>query len=390
MFRCFHILILSGLLFLFKINPLSGQIVWSEDFNSYPDGTTVGTAGKWSTGGCPTCLAGDWFEVRSGEMEALDVNNWVFWITESIDISSCTDIQFSMDANESGDLEGAGCGCGINIDYFDVYYSIDGGAFTVIEDWNGDGEAGHTLSGDSLMGVYDDNDWVSTNVNLCVTGGTSLVLRVEIRNTAGTESIRIDNVVVSCGSCSLPVELFDFNAFQEEEAIRLFWETASEYDSDFFQPEKSRDGVNFSPIGEVGAMGNSSLPKEYSFIDHNPNSGSNWYRLGMVDRNGSIRYSKTVQADFHPSQPNLFRVYPNPANDFLNVDFTSGPNQPGQLELIEGHLDLLDVNGRLVLDGKALHESGNTRISLSDIPKGIYVLRLSLPDRQRFRRIVVE
>ncbi len=190
----------------FSYNSFSQITVWDEDF-TYADGTTAGPAGKW-TSSCGGCLdANDWFEVRSNCFAARDVNDWSVWESELIDISSYPTVDFSLDASESGDHEGAGCGCGTNIDYFDVYYSIDGGPYVLIEDYNNIGAAGHTLSGDTLPGgTYDDNDFGSQTITETGLSGSTLQIKVEMRNTAASENFCLDNVLVtaSCGEADAP------------------------------------------------------------------------------------------------------------------------------------------------------------------------------------------
>ena len=85
-------------------------IIWAEDF-TYADGTTTGAnnntanpAADWTSGGCGTCSGStaDWWEIRSGVMEARDVNgDFVFLQTESIDISTLSGVGFSVSVTEN-------------------------------------------------------------------------------------------------------------------------------------------------------------------------------------------------------------------------------------------------------------------------------------------------
>ena len=200
---------LNFLFLLFFYNTLYAQtIIWEENFDIYSDGTTTGNLNRW-TSTCSACASGDFFEVRSGAFQGRDVNDFSTWESESIDISTHPMVSFSLDAIENGDHEGPGCLCGINIDYFDVYYSIDGGVFTVIENWNGDGDIDHTLTGDVKNGTFTDNDWESTTVVQNGLSGSSLIIRVVIRNTSGSENLILDNVsVFSPASPSCPPTTF--------------------------------------------------------------------------------------------------------------------------------------------------------------------------------------
>jgi len=291
----------------------NAQTVYSEDFNGYADGTTVGTGSSW-TSSCPACVSGDYFEVRSGVFEGNDVNAFATWESQSIDISSCAITEFSLDALEVGDHEGPGCACGINIDYFDVSYSVDGGAFTIIEDWNGDGEPGHTLTGDTQNGSLTDADWISTTITQGGISGSTLVIRVELRNTSGTEIMQLDNVIVSCTS-SLPISLVKFEGTSTPERNLLTWFTATEQDNSHFELEYSNDAINFESVATIDGQGTTTQATEYAYL-HRTESTIAYYRLKQVDFNGAFTYSEPISVS---RQEQSTAPSPNPFGDHLQI-----------------------------------------------------------------------
>jgi hypothetical protein len=113
-------------------------LIWEENFNTYADSTQIGTNSRW-TSLCSGCFTGDWFAVRSNLFEAQDVNDWAIWESEIISTIGHSYVRFSLDAIELGDHEGPSCNCGTGIDYFDVYYSINGGPYLVVPNWNNNG-----------------------------------------------------------------------------------------------------------------------------------------------------------------------------------------------------------------------------------------------------------
>ena len=191
--------------------------IWSENFDSYVDGTTTGgdnntgtAGGDWAATGCTTCSASstDWWEVRSGVMEARDVNDeYATWTSEVIDISGFSTVSFSVDVSEQGDHEGLylnadDCTDQSNEDFADVEYRIDGGAWVLISNYLGwcglYASCGtHTLYGDD-GGDGDcratDDDWGNVTVTQTGLSGSTLELRFTARNSAGSEYIGFDNV----------------------------------------------------------------------------------------------------------------------------------------------------------------------------------------------------
>lgn len=365
-------IIFTYLFFLIFASYSSAQIIWQENFDTYADGTTTGTAGAW-TSVCPACIAGDFFEVRSGVFSGQDVNDFSTWESESINITGFSNVSFSLDAIETGDHEGPGCNCGINIDYFDVSYSINGGAFVMIENWNGDGEPGHTLTGDSQNGAFTDNDWGNTTIIQDGLSGNSLVIRVVIRNTAGTETLSLDNVVVS-NAALLPVELVSFNAIPKNNWVHLNWKTNSELLHSHFDLEKSIDGIVFEKIGTITAKGDEFNGADYQFLDPF-STQTTYYRLKQVDLDAAFHYSKIISVEKNTLSTNTF--YPNPFNDDLFIDLATNST-----------LTVLSINGSQQKSIQLSAGRHNLGTYLSDFSNGILLITISSLEGARNYKLV--
>ncbi len=362
-------LIFGSLLFLSQ--SLNAQTVYSEDFNSYPNGTTTGTGSSW-TSVCGGCLSGDHFEVRSGVFEGNDVNDFSTWQTQSIDISSCAITEFSLDAIEVGDHEGPGCSCGVNIDYFDVSYSVDGGAFTIIEDWNGDGEPGHTLTGDSNNGSFTDADWGSTTITQGGISGSTLVIRVVVRNTAGTERLQLDNVIVSCTS-GLPVSLVKFDGEATTEGNMLMWSTATEKDNRHFQIEYSEDAVNFETVGTIDGQGTTTQNTDYAYL-HRTATNTAYYRLKQVDFDGTATSTETISV---VRMEQAIAPSPNPFNDHLQVHVPD-----------DAIVTVQNPEGMIVFQKFLESGTHNLGYQLEQFSDGLYLLTIESSGNKEVHRIV--
>lgn len=139
----------------------------------------------------------DWFRVQNEVFEGRDLDHAVTWTSSSIDISAYQNVEFSLDVTEAGNLEDA--------DYVDIYYSVDGGSFTRIPNWNGLGDGSHTLH----------NDFAAQTIDQAIGTAASLQIRVIMRNNAGNEYYRFDNVLVTgdsavTGNYSCPGEDVEF------------------------------------------------------------------------------------------------------------------------------------------------------------------------------------
>jgi hypothetical protein len=116
----------------------------------------------------------------------------------------------------------------------------------------------------------------------------------------------------SRGVTPLPVRLISFTARKQENRVQLNWLTASEENSSHFEVERSSDGRNFTALTTVNAQGNSSSPVTYVEADMSPLPGTSYYRLRMVDLDGTFSCSKTVAVSSAPAGLQV-RAYPNPS-----------------------------------------------------------------------------
>lgn len=199
-----------------KINclTLAPVVLYSEDFESYSTGTGINGSGnsgdypasvtQWTLNDVNGTLASsDYVETRSGELEINDTNGPIEFDTQSINISGYSNISFSIDLSGIGELEynpslhSSDDTNAVN-DYMDVSYSIDGGAFTTITDFNGNGTTHHTLipyyvSGNSGSAPFFPDDTV-TQTGL---SGSTLIIKVRFQNWSGNEYFYIDNIIVT-------------------------------------------------------------------------------------------------------------------------------------------------------------------------------------------------
>ena len=119
----------------------------------------------------------------------------------------------------------------------------------------------------------------------------------------------------------LPVMLAEFIARKQESSSLLSWTTTSEENSDRFEINRSRNGKEWTSIGQVSSHTESKEIKNYSFVDDTPQPGENLYRLKMIDLDGSFAYSRIISVSFDNIQD--MYVYPNPTSDYLHLSENS-------------------------------------------------------------------
>ena len=111
----------------------------------------------------------------------------------------------------------------------------------------------------------------------------------------------------------IPITLSDFQSKKRENKVALTWETKSEVNFSHFVLERSTDGNTFYDLAKINASKQSNGSK-YDYTDNTPEATTiNYYRLKMVDLDGSFVYSKILSESFDALNT-PFLVYPNIAS----------------------------------------------------------------------------
>ncbi len=159
---------------------------------------------------------------------------------------------------------------------------------------------------------------------------------------------------------TLPVELIAFKAaLQPNNSVLLQWVTDNESATSRFTIERSADGISFSPIGDVDAVGNTNSRTNYSFTD---NQAANrglilYYRLRIYDNDGSYKYSQIIPVTFADIAGKV-SVIPNPVQHTTTVAITAVTDGKIQLRVV-------DNMGRTVLSTSAgVRKGGGNTITL--------------------------
>ncbi len=174
------------------------------------------------------------------------------------------------------------------------------------------------------------------------------------------------------GTPNLPIELIEFEAINYPEEVELLWQTASELNNDYFDIQRSSNGISFESLGRVQAVGNAQVLSNYNFIDETPLNGISYYRLRQVDLNGSYAYSQVVSVE--RKRLTDISIYPNPTKSELSIACSG---------FSEGELNcqLYNVNGQEVLSKSWYLQADDTvELSVSALPPGIYYIKILLGD----------
>jgi hypothetical protein len=234
--------------------------------------------------------------------------------------------------------------------------------------------------------------WTASSIN-----GTSTVWTA---NNTGLANVRVDQLVIRNSdkmvaaathgrglfttlllSSPLPVTLLRFDGLLQQKNILLEWTTSSEFNSSHFDLEKSFDGTNFRKIATIPASGNSSSLEHYSYVDREPPSEMNYYRLKMVDENSHAVYSDIKLIRNTGIGQNIY-VLGNPFSDKISFQFARIPQTPVKIKLV-------NMEGKILLMSE-YQKLSQQQITLnsSRLIRGNYVLHVETDQKSFSKQIV--
>jgi hypothetical protein len=202
-------------------------------------------------------------------------------------------------------------------------------------------------------------------------------LRVYNRALSVSEVALLNSVV-------LPLKLGNFSAVRKTGQVELIWETLSEENTSHFEIERSSDGINWSKIGEVAAMGTSVQRQGYNYNDQSPALSTSFYRLKMADKDGIYTYSRVITVTANNEFTGV-RLFPNPARETLQAQYNA--DRAGSVQVY-----ITDAGGKIVHRSTFSARPGinTSSIPVQGLAPGYYQLTILADNRKTTGSFVKE
>ena len=222
----------------------------------------------------------------------------------------------------------------------------------------------------STMNIDGTYYFITADLNSSPTGSVSASITNAAAFAVSTGSVTtsFSNASLSSGFVPLPVQLLSFTAQSKQDAVTLHWTTDREESFAGFEPERSVDGNSWTKMTFVASKANNvSSTTQYSYTDNNPVTGHTFYRLKLVDANGSFRYSKQLTIVKNGQNASL-QNYPNPFKKQTFIAFQLPVNSLATLKVYNNMGVAVST-----LINKQL-EAGNYTVSFdgASLPVGVY------------------
>ncbi len=172
--------------------------------------------------------------------------------------------------------------------------------------------------------------------------------------------------IVANASMGLPLTLLSFSGSYNGKKTDLLWSTTNEINIRNFSIERSSNGIAFTSIGTVDAK-NGTSRMDYAFADQSPLAGLSYYRLKIIEKDGTSRYSKIVT--INTALIHSFSLYPNPATSNVNV-MHGMITKPTTLQLYT-------LDGKLITTMTLATGTTQTNLDINQLPKGYYLIAIN-------------
>jgi hypothetical protein len=228
------------------------------------------------------------------------------------------------------------------------------------------------------IGFYTGNCGSLTSTN-CIgqtgsAGGTVIasstslqagtVVHVAIDGFAGS-NCKYD--ILAINAAPLSVKLKTFDGWRGSDFNLLTWVTSSETNHQYFEIERSADGIDFTPLGKIDGAGTSKIENRYSYKDEKPLQ-TGYYRLKQVDMHSNITYSRIIRI-IRPAESILTAIFQNPVNGVLKAVLETTEAGPTQIHIV-------DVSGKTLFNEFIKLQKGfnQYQANLNRLSPGTYYL----------------
>ncbi|MCF8244825.1 MAG: T9SS type A sorting domain-containing protein [Saprospiraceae bacterium] len=178
-------------------------------------------------------------------------------------------------------------------------------------------------------------------------------------------------ITVSSAALGDQSESLQFAAQKEEDFTALYWSHNRGNKVEEYLLERSANGSDFEQILNRGSKGGQSQ-ELYEDFDLEPFTGDNYYRLKMVNKDGSVTYSEVQKVNF----PDVvdYSLFPNPANGFVKAS----------LESVLGAQDVnITIYNSFGIEMKQFHldevYSKHYQMDIRDLHEGYYIVWFNVP-----------
>jgi len=181
-------------------------------------------------------------------------------------------------------------------------------------------------------------------------------------------------------SSALTVTVTMDSALAGSNKVAVSWTILIKLSPDYFDVEKSQDGISWHSIAVVKPDSIAGVPFTYTAFDLFPVRGANFYRIRVKDLSGRTTFTpvKTVRVAAFCNMA----VYPNPSSGQVNISL-------GQVPVNDWYISLITLTGQIILQKKYSRSNIAVCLPVNNIPAGNYILEITDGSSKQRKRLLI-
>ncbi len=233
----------------------------------------------------------------------------------------------------------------------------------------------------SWMGLQIPNSTANTFLRIrLVSGSTAMTTS---NSTGWYDDGEVEDYPVVTTNVPLKINLLDFNVtLTKDKKAELKWSAINDDDADGFEIQRSLNQNDWQTIGFENASASNNITN-YTFTDNATVAGKTYYRLRLVEKNGSSSFSDIKQIYLSLTK-NEMTIAPNPISNTGVLIFSGGSNAVGILKI-------RSLSGQTLISKSVIIGYGENRIPLdvSTLKPGIYIAEFVTKEQRITNKLAI-
>jgi len=178
---------------------------------------------------------------------------------------------------------------------------------------------------------------------------------------------------------SVPVKVSSFTGrLVADASAELKWTVETMTNFSHFELQRSPNGTSFNTIASLAVAGSAYIYNDNKLLD-----GNNYYRLKMIDKDGSVEYSKVVVLKAKGSQLAITAIMPTVTTGNATIKVAATKDTQAILQII-------DSWGRVVMRSTQIFAAGITNMPINSnaFAAGIYTVQIITADETVSQRLI--
>ena len=181
--------------------------------------------------------------------------------------------------------------------------------------------------------------------------------------------------------------LYNFGGTISENVLSLSWKVQDNQQVQFFEVQRSFDGVKFATVAQVNKELSGQQPATYTFRQEAAyvNNPTVYYRIKLINADNSRIYSDAIRFASASITKNRVTVFPNPVKDVAQLHVSSIADTRMRIEIYE-------PSGQRIFSQTTLLQHGNNVVSLDNFTRrenGVYIALIYIGDERFSQKIVL-